>query len=84
MTSLFFRNACSPCSTYGQARLRATSSSILVLAAPGGPHTHFASPRGEKYRVGKALRKRIKTASEPTVIEGSGAARERRADSPSR
>ena len=49
--SLFLRNACLPCSTYGQVRLRAPFSSARLAPRPDGPLTHSISPRGEKYRL---------------------------------
>ncbi|MDE0293576.1 MAG: hypothetical protein OXI93_05240 [Bryobacterales bacterium] len=56
MTSLFLRNACLPCSTYGsstpvRAKRLAPFSSARLAPSPDGPLTHFASPRGEKCRL---------------------------------
>ena len=46
MTSLFLRNACSPCSTYASTPARAKRRA----PRPDGPLAHFTSPRGEKCR----------------------------------
>ena len=54
------RCACSPCSTY----LSSTSARAKRLAPrPDGPLTHFASPRGEKYRLTAFFSLRIRQRS---------------------
>ena len=50
-TSLFLRSACLPCSTYCSSTPARAFFLRPARPSPDGPLTHFASPRGEKYRL---------------------------------
>ena len=59
------RYACLPCSTYcastpARAKRLAPFCSARLAPRPDGPLTHFASPRGEKCRLVKALKSLIR------------------------